>query len=268
MIRTDFHVHTDYSADSQASMESMIIQGITLGLEQICFTDHMDYEYPAQYHMDFTYNVGEALKQIEEYQEKYQGKILIRKGIELGLMPRLKSRYEDLLGRHQFDFVIGSTHIVDDYEPFYSEYWEHRTEEEGYRRYFEVILENMHAFQDFDTFGHIDYIVRYGPNKNRDYTYEKYADVLDEILKTLIHMDKALEINSAGYKYGLEQAHPQIDVLRRYKELGGERITIGSDAHRPEHLAYDFAKVHDVLKEIGFTQYTAFEDRKPHFIHV
>ena len=117
-----------------------------------------------------------------------------------------------------------------------------------------------------DSYGHIDYVVRYGPNKNTFYSYERYRDLIDEILKTLIEKGIALEVNTAGYKYGLGAPNPHPDILKKYRSMGGELLTVGSDAHRPEHLAYDFQKVTPLLKECGFKAYTVFEKRVPKFL--
>lgn len=266
MICADFHVHTDFSGDSDTPMKDMIERAIDIGLTQICITDHMDHLYPEQYHMNFTFDVKEYFHQIEEMSEYYKDRIKIYKGIELGLVPKLAGWYRELVSKYSFDFVIGSSHIVDDLDPYYREYWEEKDEEEGYRRYFQSVLDNMDAYDDFDTYGHIDYIVRYGPCKNQNYSYEKYADILDKILLAIIHKKKALEVNTSGYKYGLEQSHPHRDIIKRYKELGGKYITIGSDAHKPEHLAYDFRKISDILVSLGFEYYTIFEHRNPKLI--
>lgn len=266
MITGDFHVHTDFSGDSDTPMEDMVKRAIREGLTKICFTDHMDYNYPEQYSVNFMLDVKSYLDRIEEMTESYKDRIKIYKGIELGLVPENGAWYRELLGRYSFDFIIGSSHVVDNLDPYYPEYWEDKEEEKGYRRYFQTILDNMKAFNDFDSYGHIDYIVRYGPNKNRNYTYEKYADLIDEILITLINKEKALEINTSGYKYGLDQSHPHKDIIKRYRELGGEYITIGSDAHRPEHLAYDFKKMEEILKSLGFHYYTIFEQRNPRMV--
>ena len=151
-------------------------------------------------------------------------------------------------------------------DPYYPEYWQGKTEYQATHRYFEYILETLGAFDDIDVYGHIDYVVRYGPTQAENYSYAKYKEILDEILKTLISKNIGLELNTAGLKYGLGFAHPHTDVLKRYRELGGEIITIGSDAHKPEHLAYDFSKVPDILKEAGFDYYTIFKNRTPEFI--
>ena len=125
---------------------------------------------------------------------------------------------------------------------------------------------NPSGISSFDTYGHIDYIVRYGPNKNRDYSYRKYADIFDEILKQLISREIGMEINTGGYHYGLGEPNPCTDIIRRYRELGGEIITIGADAHTPEKIGYAFDKAAQVLTACGFRYYTIFKNRKPEFV--
>ena len=136
-----------------------------------------------------------------------------------------------------------------------------RNEDDCYREYFEETLKNAQSDVDFDVYGHLDYVVRYGPNKNKFYSYEKFADIIDEILRTLISRGKGIELNMAGFKYGLGHAHPIMDILKRYKELGGEIITIGSDGHAPEQIAWEFEKVPAILKEAGFTYFTTYKNR-------
>lgn len=152
-----------------------------------------------------------------------------------------------------FDFVIGSSHIVHGYDPYYKEYFKGREESACYREYFESILENLHAFSEMDVYGHIDYIVRYGPNQNKYYTYERYQDILDEILRTVIARGRGIELNTGGFHYGLGEPNPCRAVIRRYRELGGEIITVGADAHGPEKIAYDFDKAAAILADCGLS---------------
>ena len=100
----------------------------------------------------------------------------------------------------------------------------------------------------------------------RRYSYKQYADIIDEILKLLIEKGKGIEINTGGFKYGLGHPNPTEDIIARYRELGGEIITVGADAHKPEHVAFDFEKVSGILKEAGFSYYTVFKNRKPEFV--
>lgn len=263
----DMHMHTHFSGDSTATPESMIEEAIRLGLPGICFTDHLDWDYPEE--IDFDLDMPTYMTKIRQLQECYKDNISILFGVELGIQPHLSDRLAELTAAYPLDFVIGSSHLVHNKDPYYPHFYEGRPEEEAYREYFESILENLNlSFIDYDSYGHIDYTVRYGPNKNKFYTYEKYADILDAILKRLIHLGIALEVNTAGFKYGLGHPNPAEAVIKRYRELGGEMITIGADGHKPEHIAYDFHKVPDLLKSCGFNWYTIFKNRKPEFIHL
>lgn len=266
MITADFHVHSDFSSDGKASMEDMIAHGIKQGLKTICFTDHMDYDYPKISTYNFELEIEDYLKKLQTMKERYKSQIEILTGIELGIQPQVIDRMNELTSKYAFDFIIGSVHIVDQFDPYYPQYWENKTEEEGILRCFTAIKEGCESFQGFNVCGHIDYIFRYAPSSKaqyKEYPYSYYADVLDEILKTLIKNGKGIELNTSGYKYGLGHPHPKTEILRRYKELGGEIITIGSDAHLPEHLCYDFNRATNLLKDLGYQYYTLFKEGKP-----
>ena len=261
----DSHMHCNFSGDSQTAPEDMIAQAIKLNLPGICFTDHMDYDYPDEPET-FLLDIEKYQPKILSLQKEYADRLDIHYGIELGLQPHLAEKLTNLVTSHPFDFVIGSSHVVHGFDPYFGGFFANRTEEECYYEYFTSIIENIHAFTDFDVYGHIDYVVRYGPNKNANYTYAGYRDVIDDILRLLISLGKGIEINTGGFKYGLGHPNPTEDVIRRYRELGGEIITIGADAHAPEHVAYDFAKVTPILKDCGFHYYTVFSKRKPKFL--
>ena len=169
-------------------------------------------------------------------------------------------------GAGDIAFVIGSSHVVHGIDPYYPKYYEGRSEKPAYREYFESILENLNTYSDFDVYGHLDYVVRYGPDRNRFYTYEAYADIIDEILRKLISMGKGIEVNTAGFKYGLGHPNPTEAVLLRYHELGGEILTLGADAHAPEHVAYAFDRLPQILRHAGFRYFTVFTGRKPDFL--
>ena len=265
-MRADFHMHTNFSSDSEAAPEEMIEEAIRRGLHTICITDHQDLDHP-QYKSGemFQLDFSQYVPTIQKLQKLYEDQIEILLGVEFGLQPHLGAVCHEMAASYPFDFIIGSVHLMDGMDPYDGEYFRGRTDEEGYRRAFEITMENLRRVQDFDVLGHIDYVVRYGSQKEFTYHCSDYGDILDEILKFLIANGKGMELNTAGWKYGLPFAHPHPDILKRYRELGGEIITIGSDAHKPEHLAYDFYRVSDVLKACGFKNYTEFHQRKPVF---
>lgn len=268
-IKTDFHLHTGFSTDSDTPMETMILKGIELGLEKMCFTEHMDIGFPVTEDSPegaFLVNTDSYLYDFIRYKEKYKDRIQILFGIELGLQSDYREEIADYASSYPFDFIIGSSHLCNGKDPYYPSFYEGRSEEEAYREYFGTELENLRVISDFDVYGHLDYVVRYGPNKDRDYTYEKYRDILDRILMLLVEKGKGLEINTGGIRKGLRELHPLTAILKRYRELGGEIVTVGSDAHSPERIAEGFDKAAQVLFSCGFKYYTVFEARVPEFV--
>lgn len=261
----DTHMHTHFSVDSEADTLEMTEAAIHAGLGGICFTDHLDLEESQVTPDLFPLDLPAYFKEMKSLQAQYGGKFPIRIGVEIGLQAYLEDLLPKIIQEYPFDFVIGSSHWVNGEDPYYPEYFYGKVEDEAYREYFESILENLAVFDCFDVYGHLDYIVRYGPNTNQYYSYGKFADIIDEILRTLIHKGKGIEINTGGFKYGLGHPNPTEDILKRYRELGGEIITVGADAHKPQHVAYDFAKVSGILKDAGFKYYAVFTGRKPVF---
>lgn len=263
MIRADIHLHTSFSSDCDEEMENVIQAGIDRGLDIMCFTEHMDKDYPIE---------GQFILDCEAYRSrylelcnKYREKITLLWGVELGLLPWLADWYSSYVNQYPFDFIIGSVHNPKNVDPYFPEYFEGRSEEEAYREYFTESLACLKAFSDFDAIGHMDYVVRYGPNKNKEYSYKKYSDYIDPILKIIVDKGIALEVNSAGYRKGLGEPNPCRDIVKRYKELGGEIVTIGSDAHLAEHVACDFDKAEALLLDCGFKYHAVFTGRSPKF---
>lgn len=264
-MKADVHMHTCFSHDSKSSPEEMIKGCIVKGLETVCFTDHYDKDY-VEWGIESVFDVKEYFAALLPLKEKYEQKIKIRIGVELGLQPHLGEIFEQLTKEYPFDFVIGSVHSVNHgQDPAFGAIFEGRTDEEVYRMIFQEMLQDIKKVPSFDVLGHIDYMTRYGKEGIEKYSYQKYAEEIDEILKEIITQGKGIELNMAGLKYQLPFAHPHPDILKRYRELGGEIITVGSDAHQPEHIAYAFQKADEILKGCGFTYYTEFENRKPIF---
>ena len=183
-------------------------------------------------------------------------------------LPHLCEQINNYDPAHRLDFIIGSTHLVDGSDPYYPSFWEHHSPKESICTYFENIYKSICCCDNFDVYGHLDYVVRYAPKKDADYQPADYKDLLDMILKKLIENGKGIEINTAGLRYGLKEANPCCFILKRYRELGGEILTTGSDAHKPQDMAFAFDIIVDLLKDCGFSYYTLFHQRKPEFIRL
>lgn len=266
-VKADFHLHSSFSGDSKTPMEAMIQQAVALGLSELCFTEHMDMDFPYTKEATYTFdlNTDSYLFDLIKYKEKYASQINILFGVELGVQAHIAKKLAAYAKSYDFDFIIASSHLCNGTDPYYPEFYAGRPEEEAYREYFSSIIDNIKTFTNFDVYGHLDYVVRYGPNKDADYSYDKYKDLFDTILELLIDNGKGIEINTGGIKYGLRELNPCTDIIRRYKELGGEIITIGSDAHTPDRIADGFDRAASILTECGFRYYTTFHGRMPEF---
>lgn len=260
----DYHVHTKMSYDSNADIDCVINTAINKGMKYMAVTDHHDFDLDNRV---FEQNPEVYYDTMAAFKKKYKSKITISIGIELGIEACHHIRLTEFMKRRPFDFVIGSIHGVDGLDPYYKDYWDGLSTEEGMRKYFCAILESLNVFDDFDVLGHIDYAIRYADNKEKiRYSYNTYSDILDKILKKTISMGKGIEINTAGLRKGLKDTNPSREIIKKYREYGGSIITVGSDAHTPSDIGGDFDTARQILTDCGFTEYCVFVNRKPVFL--
>ena len=270
-ITADYHLHSEHSGDSTAPMETQILSGIEKGLKVMCFTDHYDPEFPYDNNPDVapgTFELDYDLykKDFLKMKDKYEGQIDLRFGVELGLQPHLGSFLQSYAREHDFDFIIGSNHLCAGFDPYYPDFLFNRTQEEALKLYLEDTLANIRVFPDIDSCGHLDYVARYLPDRERIYNYGSFSDLIDPILKELITRGIALEVNTAPLTKGMPYFNPLPDILARYREMGGELITVGSDAHVPERIAGCFEETAGILRSLGFRYYAIYKERKPQML--
>ncbi|MBR5421596.1 MAG: histidinol-phosphatase HisJ family protein [Lachnospiraceae bacterium] len=268
-IIADTHMHSSFSGDSETPMEQMVEKGIALGFKEICFTEHMDYDFTyieGEPEDMFEVNVDAYLYDLLRLRHKYEGRIKILFGIELGMQTTVARKNTLLCKEHEFDFIIASQHLCNGKDPYLKDqFFGGRSEGEAVHEYFQYMAECIRGFQNFDVYGHLDYVLRYGPSQGKDFRFEEYREDIDKVLKLLIENEKGIEANTSGYAYGMGGPHPRLEILKRYRELGGEIITIGSDAHDTEHMGQYFNEVTELLKEAGFEYYCVFENRYPEY---
>ena len=271
-IRYDMHMHSSFSTDSDTPMAVMAEAARKRGLDGICFTEHMDLEYPEGYFPGiaepFAADPDKVLAEILRLRETFRSSSLwIGFGLEFGMQPQLTDTFHKIAQDYPLDFIVASQHLVDSLDPYYPDSWEDNDPAVLIGHYYEEMLSNLKIMTEWDTLAHMDYIIRYIPDRkiNGGSVYDSmmfHAEVIDEILRHVILQGKCLEVNTSGYKYGLGQPNPSAAILRRYRKLGGERITIGADAHAPEHVAYAFDRACDLLRSMGYRSYCVFENRR------
>lgn len=270
----DYHVHTAFSDDSDYPMEEVIKKAIEIGLEELCFTEHVDYGVKNEWGFEpedeiitskrvHNCNYKEYINEFERCKKIYGNKINLKFGIEFGMQEHTIPKFQRDFDKYNFDFVILSCHQVEDKEFFIYKFQEGRTQEEYNLRYYEEILKVIKQYKNYSVLGHLDLIKRY--DKLGDYPFEKTKDIIVEILKEVIKDGRGIEVNTSNFRYKLPDLTPSRDILKLYKELGGEVITIGSDSHVENHLGHKIEEIKEELKQIGFTKFCTFEKMKPIF---
>lgn len=256
----DYHLHTQVSFDGVGTAKEMANAASNAGLREICFTDHYDY------HSDPTKEA--KLFTMDSYSMAYDSLAVpglsIRRGVEFGLTTWNAPQLEELLKMRNFDFVIGSVHFVDGYDPYEAAYWKDISAEDAFRKYLLGILDCVKVHHNFDVLGHLTYVCKSAHNPTHGpVPFKDYIDITDEIMKILVSKNIGMEINTSGVDR-TGTFLPSADHLRRFKELGGEIVTVGSDAHDASRMGQYVPEALTILKEI-FGYVCTFESRKPIF---
>jgi histidinol-phosphatase (PHP family) len=279
----DIHVHSEFSDDSRTPMEDQIKQSLALGIGEICFTDHVDYGIKKDWTDDAlkwrggdgigtdqtdmqplaNVNYDEYFGKILRMKCLYGDQITIRSGLEFGIQRHTIPNYERLIEIYgqKLDFILLSIHQVDDMEFWTGDFMKGKTQDEYNRQYYDEMLYVVNHFDDFDVLAHVDLIARYDPHGA--YPFSKIQDILTEIFKCIIKKGKGIEINTSSWHYRLPDTMPSGDILKLYRSLGGEIITIGSDAHTPEYLGDHIRQARTILKALGFKAFYTYEGHSP-----
>lgn len=281
----DYHVHTEFSDDSREPMEKQIERAIELGLEEICFTDHVDYgikkdweegniEWRGGDGVNYDDSQKDPLANVDypayfeklgRMKETYGDRIRIRQGLEFGVQTITIPRYEKLWEKYggKLDFALLSMHQIQNKELWNQDFQQGRTQKEYNEAYYEEILRVIRKFKNYSVLAHLDLIVRY--DREGVYPFSRVKDIVAQILQTAIADGKGIELNTSSWHYGLADTQPSKEILCLYHDLGGQILTIGSDAHTTRYLGDHIKEAQQILKEIGFTQICTFDRMQPVF---
>jgi histidinol-phosphatase (PHP family) len=263
----DMHIHSQYSMDSTTDMEDIVIQAIKKNMKSICFTDHVDFDSTLE-KIDFVFRTSDYFRDINRVKYKYKKDIEILAGVEIGIQAHLFERYKEFINNNMFDFVLMSIHSVKRQDIYVDNFTKDRNPSEALDEYYSDMLTCVRGFSNFDVLGHIDYIDRYFSSKEDIPDFEIHKDIIRQILKTIIQKGKGIELNTSGFRKDLGYFHPKLEILKLYKSLGGEIITIGSDAHTAHDVGSDYKLAEKMLRDLGFKLIHIFKDRKKFPINI
>lgn len=274
MVYVDYHVHSDYSDDSWYLMEDVVKNAIQLGLEEICFTDHVDYGVKPDWKLGEEFQVGKNKEvknvhydlyfaELDKLAKTYEAEIKIKKGLEFGMQVHTISQFEKLYQSHDFDFILLSVHQIENKEFWTGEFQKGHTHKESYDKYYDEMYQLVTTYKNYSVLAHMDLVRRYLDKEVDMFEYNR--DKITEILKVVIANNKGIEVNTSSSRYEINGLTPSIEILKLYHELGGKIITIGSDSHKPEHLGFNIKESKKMLKDIGYTQFCTFDKMEPIF---
>ncbi|MGE5615089.1 MAG: histidinol-phosphatase HisJ family protein [Bacillota bacterium] len=259
----DCHVHTTFSADSSINASCACETAIESGLDGIAFTDHLDFDYPGE---TILIDFERYFSEISFVQAEYEKRLKVLKAIEVGIQPHVLEESLGIVSSYDFDYVLASVHIIGGIDPYRNrEYYTIMDKIEAYGRYLQEILFMVRNFKSFDMVGHFDYIIRYASYVDRTLRYDDHCEILDQIMKELIRQGRGFELNTGTYRKSPADAEYDINILKRYRQLGGELICLGSDAHRLGNIAARFGYYAGMIRDAGFKYMVHFEGRKPVF---
>jgi len=233
-------------------MEDMVKKAIAIGLDEIAFTEHVDYGVKKDLNCDYK----SYFEEINSVQELYKNQIVIKAGIEFGVQTHTIPMFQKDFETYPFDFVILSNHQVNNKEFWNYAFQNGKSQEEFQMAYYNAVYDVVKYYKNYSVLGHLDMIKRY--DEYGEYPDEKIMEAVDKILRQVIDDGKGIEVNTSSFKYGLKDLMPSRAILQRYYELGGSVITIGSDTHDTEYLGDHIMKIRSILKDIGFQQFCTF----------
>lgn len=258
---SDSHTHSKNSFDGKDSVIMLAERAYNLGLYSITITDHCECnEYnDRDYHGDISSSVTDIVKA----RAMYNNRVRIYTGIELGQPTQDKMAAADALSITEFDFVLGSLHNLSNEKDFYFLSYTPENYHNILVSYFNELYE-LAKMNCFDSLAHLTYPLRYiAANKDIKPDMSLYEDMIDEILMTLIKNDRALEVNTSGLRQIINKTLPDENIVKRFRELGGKYVTVGSDAHRWGDVGSGIEEGFNMLLKCGYTHFTVFEKREP-----
>lgn len=260
----DLHTHTDNSFDGNHSAIFLCETAAAKGLRAVAFTDHVEMDHYREQHFDRT--AKQSYFEIVKARLAFRGKLIVCVGVELGQPTYNLPEAEHLVQQYSYDIVIGSIHNLRGKQDFWfipPEEYANGGAQAMLREYFDELLQ-LAQWGKFDVLAHLTYPLRYITGEHGiAVDLAEYKEQIDAVLEAAIKNNLTLEINTSGLRQKIGKTMPEEDVVRRFKELGGQRISIGSDAHYAEHLGAGLEQGMDIARRSGFTHMTLFQRREP-----
>jgi len=272
----DYHVHSMFSDDSWYAPEKVANDAWKQNLDEICFTDHVDYGIKPDWEDALSAKVTDGQRllnvdyeayfpRIAELREQWKGRLAIKAGLEFGVQVHTIPQFNALWDKYanEFDFALLSIHQVGDLEFWTGEFQEGRSQEEYNRAYYQELYDVATRFDHWSVLAHLDLIKRYDPAGVQAFPANR--DLVAATLEHVIAQGKGIELNTSSVRYGLADSQPAREILELYRDLGGSIVTLGSDSHEPAHLGAYLRHYQHYLASLGFEGFCTYDRMEPTF---
>ncbi|MBN2897882.1 MAG: histidinol-phosphatase HisJ family protein [Clostridia bacterium] len=257
----DYHVHTAFSGDCSVPMEEIVVAAIRQGMQEICFTDHLDFD-STDGTDQFQFSASDYQVEVARLKDRYENKISIKAGVEVGLQPHVLEASSKFVRQGAFDFALGSMHGCERMDFYLGDFFSAYGTLEAIEHYYEEMFQMIATYKDYSVIGHLDIYKRYNPDSKR-ISLQSYDHLIEKVFKQVIADDKGIEINTSGLRGDLGEALPNWNIIEIYKELGGKVITLGSDSHGTGTLCANFEEVLRGLAQRGYKNVYRFDKMQP-----
>lgn len=260
----DYHLHTYYSGDSSTRIEDQLAAAFDAGIEEICFTDHIDFDAPV--HNFAPAALDKRHEELLKFGGEYKG-VRIKEGAEISMAPfkECAENSRSYIAPAQLDFIIGSVHSIFGANVYDPDFYRTKSKHIAYLAYLDTIRASLPDYDFISVLGHYDFVAKYAPYPDRSMSLTLSNDInaaFADIFKSIINMGKGIELNTAAWRGA---PHWGLDILKLYRSLGGEFITLGSDAHRSAMVGNRLDEAYALVLEAGIPYYATFDRLVPTF---
>ncbi|NLL55987.1 MAG: histidinol-phosphatase HisJ family protein [Clostridiales bacterium] len=255
----DTHTHTAFSFDGKSSLKEMVLTAKKLNVEYYAITDHcdLDYRHIPEYSSVKQIELEKYIDAVTKIKKKYP---FVALGLECGYSKKAIVDYLQIVPFEKFDYILNSTHIVDDKDCYNQPYFKDRTKKESYERYLLTVRESLEVPYPYNALSHLGFVRKNAPFEDKSLRYIDFPEIFDDIFLRMIELDKCLELNAHTKGHGFM---PDLDIVKRYRELGGQHLTYASDAHIKTRICENYHLAKEVALIAGFRYWTVYRNQKP-----
>ena len=260
-------MHSVLSGDAESTNEQNVLSAVKKGCKYIALTEHCNLDFKKHGYDNIpTTDLDLYDKEFKQLKDKYKGQIEIAYGLEIGYDPALCKEHSEIIKKYGYDYIINSIHLIHGIDSYWQNFFKGRAKKEAFEEYLDAVYESLSAPWRFDSVGHFGYVTRTSTYPDRD-MFTGFESRIDAILKRMLEKSVILELNT-NIRAAPEPCLQQKEIVRRYRDLGGELVVFGSDAHNSANICKSRDAVLALLKDCGFKYHCVINGGKREMLKI